>query len=67
MLLHVVTRKGRGYAPAEAAPDKYHGVSKFDVVTGQPIASHCACRLDRPTEEQVVAALCGHLAHGGAR
>jgi len=34
ILLHVVTQKGRGYAPAEAAIDKYHGVSKFDVVTG---------------------------------
>jgi 1-deoxy-D-xylulose-5-phosphate synthase len=30
----VVTQKGRGYAPAEASSDKYHGVSKFDVVTG---------------------------------
>ncbi|MBZ8133421.1 1-deoxy-D-xylulose-5-phosphate synthase [Afifella sp. IM 167] len=35
ILLHVVTRKGKGYAPAEASADKYHGVSKFDVVTGQ--------------------------------
>src|SRR5687768_7736415 len=34
MLVHVVTRKGKGYAPAEAAADKYHGVQKFDVVTG---------------------------------
>ena len=34
MLVHVVTRKGHGYAPAEAAADKYHGVVKFDVVTG---------------------------------
>ena len=34
-LVHVVTRKGKGYAPAEAAADKYHGVTKFDVVTGQ--------------------------------
>lgn len=34
ILLHVVTQKGRGYAPAEASADKYHGVSKFDVVTG---------------------------------
>jgi 1-deoxy-D-xylulose-5-phosphate synthase len=34
ILLHVVTQKGRGYAPAEASSDKYHGVSKFDVVTG---------------------------------
>ncbi len=33
-LVHVVTQKGKGYAPAEAADDKYHGVQKFDVVTG---------------------------------
>jgi 1-deoxy-D-xylulose-5-phosphate synthase len=35
VLLHVVTKKGKGYGPAEAAADKYHGVVKFDVVTGQ--------------------------------
>ncbi len=35
VLIHVVTQKGRGYGPAEAAADKYHGVVKFDVVTGQ--------------------------------
>lgn len=34
VLVHVVTRKGHGYAPAEASEDKYHGVSTFDVVTG---------------------------------
>ncbi|WP_061932513.1 1-deoxy-D-xylulose-5-phosphate synthase [Aureimonas sp. AU22] len=34
VLIHVVTRKGKGYPPAEASADKYHGVSKFDVVTG---------------------------------
>jgi 1-deoxy-D-xylulose-5-phosphate synthase len=34
-LIHVVTKKGHGYAPAEAAADKYHGVVKFDVVTGK--------------------------------
>jgi len=35
VLLHVVTRKGHGYGPAEESADKYHGVSKFDVVTGE--------------------------------
>lgn len=35
ILLHVKTDKGRGYAPAEAAFDKYHGVAKFDVTTGK--------------------------------
>ena len=34
VLIHVVTQKGRGYAPAEAAPDKFHGVTKFCVATG---------------------------------
>ncbi len=35
VLVHVVTQKGKGYAPAEASDDKYHGVSKFNVVTGE--------------------------------
>jgi 1-deoxy-D-xylulose-5-phosphate synthase len=35
ILLHVITQKGRGYAPAEAAPDKLHAVSKFNVLTGE--------------------------------
>ncbi len=34
ILVHVVTQKGKGYAPAEEAADKYHGVNKFDVITG---------------------------------
>jgi 1-deoxy-D-xylulose-5-phosphate synthase len=34
VLIHVVTQKGKGYAPAESATDKYHGVTKFDVITG---------------------------------
>ena len=35
VLIHVVTQKGKGYAPAENSADKYHGVAKFDVVTGE--------------------------------
>ena len=35
ILVHVVTQKGKGYAPAEASPDKYHGVTKFNVLTGE--------------------------------
>ncbi len=35
VLLHVVTQKGKGYAPAEASGDKYHAVTKFNVVTGE--------------------------------
>ncbi|MGV8853190.1 MAG: 1-deoxy-D-xylulose-5-phosphate synthase [Devosia sp.] len=34
ILVHVVTKKGKGYGPAEASDDKYHGVSKFNVITG---------------------------------
>ena len=34
ILVHVVTKKGKGYAPAESAADKYHGVNRFSVVTG---------------------------------
>ncbi|MFL1461050.1 1-deoxy-D-xylulose-5-phosphate synthase [Roseococcus sp. DSY-14] len=36
-LLHAVTQKGKGYAPAEASGDKYHGVVKFNVVTGEQV------------------------------
>ncbi len=39
ILLHVITKKGHGYAPAEASPDKYHGVSKFNVITGEQAKS----------------------------
>ncbi len=35
VLIHCVTKKGKGYEPAEVAADKYHGVAKFDVVTGK--------------------------------
>ncbi|MEL6374350.1 MAG: 1-deoxy-D-xylulose-5-phosphate synthase [Pseudomonadota bacterium] len=37
VLVHVVTKKGKGYAPAEASADKYHGVSKFNVITGAQV------------------------------
>jgi 1-deoxy-D-xylulose-5-phosphate synthase len=35
ILVHVVTQKGKGYGPAENSADKYHGVQKFDVITGE--------------------------------
>ncbi len=35
VIIHVRTQKGKGYAPAEASADKYHGVSKFNVITGE--------------------------------
>ncbi len=37
ILVHVVTKKGKGYAPAEESDDKYHGVAKFNVVTGAQV------------------------------
>ena len=37
ILVHVVTKKGKGYPPAENSADKYHGVSKFNVVTGDQV------------------------------
>ena len=45
VLIHVVTQKGKGYAPAEVATDKYHGVAKFDVITGtqQKAKSNAPC------------------------
>ena len=39
VLIHVVTQKGKGYPPAEAAADKYHGVNKFNVATGAQVKS----------------------------
>src|SRR5271166_5572126 len=35
ILVHAITQKGKGYAPAEASADKYHGVAKFNVITGE--------------------------------
>jgi len=42
VLVHVVTQKGHGYGPAEAAADKYHGVVKFDVATGAQVKGKAA-------------------------
>ena len=39
VFVHVVTKKGYGYEPAEKSEDKYHGVSKFNVVTGEQVKS----------------------------
>src|SRR6202047_4913758 len=41
-LVHVVTKKGKGYAPAEKSADKYHGVVKFDVATGTQVKAKAA-------------------------
>ena len=37
ILLHVITKKGKGYEPAEKNPDKFHGISKFDIKTGEKL------------------------------
>ncbi|MEI9890045.1 MAG: 1-deoxy-D-xylulose-5-phosphate synthase N-terminal domain-containing protein [Caulobacteraceae bacterium] len=47
VLVHVVTKKGKGYAPAESAADKYHGVVKFDVITASR-PSRCPTRRATP-------------------
>jgi 1-deoxy-D-xylulose-5-phosphate synthase len=39
VLVHIVTKKGKGYAPAEASDDKYHGVNRFNVITGAQVAA----------------------------
>ena len=39
VFIHVHTVKGKGYAPAEAKPSEYHGISKFDIETGNPEVS----------------------------
>lgn len=38
VLLHVLTKKGKGYEPAESAPDKFHGIAPFDIATGEVIS-----------------------------
>ncbi|EKD38829.1 MAG: hypothetical protein ACD_75C00597G0002, partial [uncultured bacterium] len=51
MLIHVLTRKGKGYAPAEKNPDIFHGIGPFDIVSGTPHAAHAA--KGTPTYTQV--------------
>ncbi|MEE1219631.1 MAG: 1-deoxy-D-xylulose-5-phosphate synthase [Ruminococcus sp.] len=40
VLIHVVTKKGKGYQPAESNPGEFHGIGKFDIDSGEPISSH---------------------------
>jgi 1-deoxy-D-xylulose-5-phosphate synthase len=51
VLIHIVTKKGKGYPPAEAADDKYHGVSAFDLVTG----AQAKAKSNAPSYTQVFA------------
>jgi 1-deoxy-D-xylulose-5-phosphate synthase len=59
VLVHVVTQKGKGYVPAESAPDKYHGVVKFNVVTGEQAKS----KPNAPSYTRVFADALVKLAH----
>ena len=49
VLVHVITKKGKGYPPAEKNPGLFHGIGKFDVITGEPIKSED----NRPTYTEV--------------
>lgn len=40
VMIHVVTKKGKGYQPAEEKPGEFHGIGKFDIDSGEPISSH---------------------------
>lgn len=40
VIVHVVTKKGKGYQPAEENPGEFHGIGKFDIESGEPISSH---------------------------
>ena len=64
VLVHVVTKKGKGYAPAERNPSKFHGVDPFDIATGKPLQkkehpsytdvfSRALCRLAQKDEKIV--------------
>ncbi len=69
VIIHIVTQKGKGYAPAEAAPERFHGVGAFDAANGKPIKKStpgfsaafgkAACRLAEkdPDISAVVAAM----------
>ncbi len=62
-LVHVVTQKGKGYAPAEASADKYHGVQKFDVITGQQAKAAAG----PPSYQNVFGETLARLANSDAR
>lgn len=40
VMIHVVTKKGKGYQPAEENPGEFHGIGQFDIDSGEPISSH---------------------------
>ncbi len=62
VLIHAITVKGKGYAPAEAAADKYHGVAKFDVISG----AQAKAKSNAPAYTSVFGqALCDQAARDG--
>jgi 1-deoxy-D-xylulose-5-phosphate synthase len=63
VLIHVVTEKGKGYAPAENSADKYHGVPKFNVVTGEKAKSAPSA----PAYQDVFGETLARLAHDDPR
>ncbi|MBN9550636.1 MAG: 1-deoxy-D-xylulose-5-phosphate synthase [Alphaproteobacteria bacterium] len=67
VLIHVVTQKGKGYAPAEAAADKYHGVNKFDVITGaqaKPPAVFAESLIQEAREDDRIVAITAAMPSG---
>jgi 1-deoxy-D-xylulose-5-phosphate synthase len=63
VLVHVRTQKGKGYGPAESAADKYHGVSKFNVITGEQQKAP----VGPPTYTEVFGQRLAHEAHNDSR
>jgi len=55
MLIHVLTKKGKGYGPAEKNPDVFHGIGPFDIVSGTPIAAKGAATYTQVFGETVTA------------
>ncbi len=49
VFVHVLTKKGKGYGPAEAAPDHFHGVGPFDIATGEPTGTASARATSGPS------------------
>lgn len=72
VLLHVITKKGKGYIPAEDKPSSYHGIGKFDPMTGEPLAlkgvdnsaafGQALCRLAE--EDPRICAITAAMEHG---
>ncbi len=63
VLIHALTKKGKGYAPAEAAGDRYHGVTKFDIATGKQVKS----KPNAPSFTKIFAETLTDLAHDDKR